>query len=212
MAWIQEQLAAVPAWLALLIVFLLPMAEPSLPLLGMLFPSQTALMASGVLAHHGALPLPAAIAMAVLGALAGNVIGHLVGRRWGSRLAANLPARVTDSPGYRAALHTVGTYSARAVLLGRFNAVLRTLVPVMCGAVGVPWTRFLGLSLLGSLLWAPSCVAVGMIAGGSWQKWGGSGVLAAGGAVLLLTSSLPMLLSYLGSRKAQANATLTTAG
>jgi membrane protein DedA with SNARE-associated domain len=119
---------------------------------------------------------------------------------------------VTGSPGYRAALHTVGAYSARAVLLGRFNAVLRTLVPVMCGAVGVPWARFVGLSLLGSLLWAPSCVAVGMVAGGSWQKWGGSGVLAAGGAVLLLTSSLPMLLSYLSSRKAQANAPLTSAG
>jgi hypothetical protein len=37
-------------------------------------------------------------------------------------------------------------------------------------------------------------------------------VLAAGGAVLLLTSSLPMLLSYLSSRRAQANAPLTTAG
>jgi membrane protein DedA with SNARE-associated domain len=204
MAWIQEQLAAVPAWLTLLIVFLLPMAEPSLPLLGMLLPSQTALMASGVLAHHGSLPVSAAIAMAVLGALAGNVIGHLLGRRWGPRL--------TGSRGYRAALHTVGTYSARAVLLGRFNAALRTLVPVMCGAAGVPWARYLGLSLLGSLLWAPSCVAVGLLAGGSWQKWGGSGVLAAGSAVLLLTSSLPMLLSYLSSRRSQASAGLTTAG
>ncbi|MGY0017684.1 DedA family protein [Streptomyces sp. cg35] len=211
MAWIQEQLAAVPAWLTLLIVFLLPMAEPALPLLGMLLPSQTALMASGVLAHHGSLPVPAAIAMAVLGALAGNVVGHLVGRRWGPRLAANLPARVTGSRSYRTALHTVGTYSARAVLLGRFNAALRTLVPVMCGAAGVPWARYLGLSLLGSLLWAPSCVAVGLIAGGSWQKWGGSGVLAGASAALLLTSSLPMLLSYRKTRNAQAAAELTTA-
>jgi membrane protein DedA with SNARE-associated domain len=206
-------LAAVPAWLTLLIVFLLPMAEPSLPLLGMLLPSQTALRASGVLAHHGALPVSAAIAMAVLGALAGKVIGHLLGRRRGPRLTANLPARVTGSGGYRAALHTVGTYSAGAVLLGRFNAALRTLVvPVRCGAAGVPWARYLGLSLLGSLLWAPSCVAVGLLAGGSWQKWGGSGVLAAGSAVPLLTSSLPMLLSYLSSRRSQASAGLTTAG
>ncbi|MFE9029234.1 hypothetical protein ACFYOA_23740 [Streptomyces iakyrus] len=49
-------------------------------------------------------------------------------------------------------------------------------------------------------------------AGGSWPKWGGSGVFAAGGAVLLVTSSLPMLLSYLSSRKAPANAPLTSAG
>jgi hypothetical protein len=55
-------------------------------------------------------------------------------------------------------------------------------------------------------------VAVGLIAGGSWQKCGGSGVLAGAGAAVLLTSSLPMLLSYLSGRKAQASAGLTTAG
>ncbi|MGX1756550.1 DedA family protein [Streptomyces lydicus] len=211
MAWIQEQLAAVPVWPALLIAFLLPMAEPALPLLGVLLPSQTALMASGVLAQHGSLPVPGVIAVAVLGALVGNVLGHLVGRRWGANLAAHLPTRVTNSHGYRTALDMVGTYSARAVLLGRFNAALRTLVPLICGAAGVSWGRFVGLSLLGSLLWAPGCVAVGLLAGGSWQRWGGSGVLAGASAALLLTSCVPMLLAYRKARNARS-AGLTTAG
>lgn len=195
MDWLQTQLSAVPVWLTLVIVFLLPTMEPVLPVLGMLLPSQTALVVSGVLAHHGTLPLAGALTVAVLGAVAGNVLGHLVGRMWGARIAAGLPARVTQSRKYRAALSAVSTYSGRAVLLGRFNVALRTMVPVMSGTVRVPWSRYLLWSVVGSLLWAPACVVMGLLAGSSWQQWGGSGVLAGASVLLLVTTSLPALLS-----------------
>ncbi len=195
MDWLEAQLSTVPVWLTLVIVFLLPTVEPVLPVLGMLLPSQTALVVSGVLTHQGSLPLAGALTAAVLGAVAGNLLGHAVGRVWGGRLAAGLPARVTESRKYRAALSAVSTYSGRAVLLGRFNVALRTMVPVMCGTVRVPWGPYLGWSVLGSLLWAPSCVALGLLAGSSWQQWGGSGVLVEASVLLLVTTSLPPLLS-----------------
>lgn len=200
MSWLGAVLAVAPVWLMLVVVFLLPAVEPVVPVVGMLFPSQTVLVASGVLANRGVLPVVGAFTVAVLGAVAGNVLGHAVGRRWGARISASLPERMTRSRAYGAALGTVGTYYGRAVLLGRFNGGLRSLVPVLCGTVRVPWAPYLGWSLLAALLWAPACVGTGLLAGSSWQKWGGSGVLAVASVVLLLTTSLPLLLSARKSR------------
>lgn len=44
-------------WPTLVIVFPLPVGEPPVPLVGVLFPSRTALVASGALTHHGMLPV-----------------------------------------------------------------------------------------------------------------------------------------------------------
>ncbi|MZG06585.1 DedA family protein [Streptomyces sp. SID5614] len=208
----EAMFAVVPVWLTLVFLFLLPAVEPAVPVVGMLFPSQTALVASGVLVHHGVLPVAGVFALAVAGALAGNVLGYGVGRRWGDRLEGALPGRLTGSRSYRLALATVGARHGRAVLLGRFNGGLRTLVPALCGSVQVPWRPYLGWSLLAALLWAPCCVGIGLLAGSSWEKWGGSGVLACASVVLLLTTSVPLLLTARGEHTRAARASCAEEG
>lgn len=162
--------AVVPVWPTLVIVFPLPVVEPAVPLVGVLFPSRTALVASGALTHHGVLPVEGVFAPAAAGAPAGHVLGYGVGRRRGDRLEGALPGRLAGSRSYRPAPATVGARHSRAGLFGRFNGGLRTPVPALCGSVRAPWRPYPGWSVPAALLWAPCCVGLGLLAGGPWRS------------------------------------------
>jgi membrane protein DedA with SNARE-associated domain len=51
------------------------------------------------------------------------------------------------------------------VFVGRFVAVLRTLVPTLCGATRMPLRRYFLWALVSSAVWAPSCVLIGYVLG-----------------------------------------------
>src|SRR5688572_682906 len=78
-------LTGLPPWLVLVFVALLPALEAS-AFVGLLIPGETAVLAGGVAAHAGLVPLWAVALVAALGAVAGDQVGYLVGRRYGPRL------------------------------------------------------------------------------------------------------------------------------
>ncbi|MGW7602471.1 DedA family protein [Streptomyces sp. WAC05858] len=192
MAWLEDELSAMPVWWALSLVFLLPALEPALPVVGMLLPSQTALVTGGVLAHRGVLPVAGVLAGAVFGSLAGNLLGYAVGRKCGAGVTARLLPRVVASHRCGTFAGVVRRYSGRAVVLGRFNMALRAFVPLVCGTARLPLRRFLAWSLLGGLLWGPAFVSLGLLAGASWQEWGGPGMAAGASILVLLITTLPV--------------------
>ncbi|MEW1721599.1 DedA family protein [Streptomyces sp. NPDC093109] len=146
-------------------VLLLPALEAALPAIGALMPGQTAAVMGGTLAWHGHVAVEATLLTAFTGAVLGNLAGYAVGRRWQGRLTDRLGARSRPSRYAGLALGLVERRGASAVFVGRFTVVLRTLVPALCGAAGIPLRSYLLWSVLSSTIWASAFVLIGYVIG-----------------------------------------------
>lgn len=176
-------LVALPPALVLALVFLLPALEAS-TFLGLLVPGEIAVLVGGVLAHEGRLPLWAVVVAAVAGAALGDQVGYLVGRRYGRRLLNRVPRRFVRSGELHRALDLVRRRGAMAVVLGRWAAALRALVPGLAGMSGIPQRTFTLANVTGGALWALTVAVLGYLAGASYRLlerrlgWGGEALLA----------------------------------
>ena len=176
-------LVALPPALVLALVFLLPALEAS-TFLGLLVPGEIAVLVGGVLAHEGRLSLWAVVVAAVAGAALGDQVGYLVGRRYGRRLLNRVPRRFVRSGELHRALDLVRRRGAMAVVLGRWAAALRALVPGLAGMSGIPQRTFTLANVTGGALWALTVAVLGYLAGASYRLlerrlgWGGEALLA----------------------------------
>lgn len=159
-------LTALPVWLVVVLAGLLPALEAS-TLVGLVVPGETAVLAGGVVAHTGAAPLWLVIAAAVIGAVVGDQVGFRLGRHYGPRLLTRFP-RVAGSRSLDRAIRLVRRRGAVAVLLGRWAAALRALVPSVAGISGVSPVRFTVANLVGGAIWAAVVATVGYLAGASY--------------------------------------------
>jgi membrane protein DedA with SNARE-associated domain len=162
-----QHLLTMPAWLAVLVVFVLPALEAS-AFVGFLFPGETAVVLGGVLASRGHLSLAAVLAAAVLGAIIGDAVGYGVGRRWGRRILDRTMGRIVKPEHLDKAQGALARRGGWTVLVGRFTVALRVLVPGLAGMGGMPFRRFAVFNVTGGLLWATSMATAGYLAGNSW--------------------------------------------
>jgi undecaprenyl-diphosphatase len=180
MSILLRELTRVPPWVLLLVVFALPALEAS-TLLGVVIPAEIAVLLGGVFAHEGRVPLLAVMAVAALGAVLGDSIGYAVGTKLGPRLFSR-SSGVTRQRLDRAQAF-VQRYGGPAVLLGRWVALLRALVPSVAGASRLPYRRFAAYNVVGGTLWAVAVAGIGFAAGAAYPRaeryLGWSGVLIA---------------------------------
>ena len=167
MTQVVEWLLALPPLLVLVAALLLPALEAS-ALVALVVPGETAVFVAGVVAHGGRLPLAAVIAAAAVGAVLGDQIGYRIGRRWGPGLVSRLPARL------RTRSEQVTSFVARrgrwAVVLGRWTALLRALVPGVAGASGMAPRDFALFNVLGGVTWAVVISLLGYGAGAAYAS------------------------------------------
>lgn len=192
---LMSALTALPPALILLAVFLLPAAEASV-FVGLLVPGETAVIAAGVLAHAGVLPLWAVMVCAAAGAIVGDQIGYRVGRRYGPALLDRLPRWLRQRGQHQRVLSLVKRRGALAVVLGRWTASLRALVPGVAGMSGLSSRTFGWANAAGGTVWAVAVTLLGYLAGAGYRQVEqqlniGSGVLFGG---LALTAVLLWLL------------------
>ncbi|GAB2657017.1 DedA family protein [Kribbella swartbergensis] len=129
---------------------------------GFVVPGETALIVAGFAARQGWIALWPMIGIAIAAAVLGDSAGYEIGRRFGPALRASRWGRlVGDRRWYRAdaLLHR---YGGRAVLLGRFTAGLRALVPGMAGMARMRYLHtFLPWNIAGAVAWGTACVLLG---------------------------------------------------
>jgi membrane-associated protein len=157
-----------PPVLVLGLVFLLPALESS-AFLGLVVPGEIAVLLGGVVAHEGRLALWSVVVAAVLGAVVGDQIGYLVGRRYGTPLLERMPRRLVKPDELERALRLVRTRGAVAVVVGRWAAVLRALVPGIAGISGMRHAVFTMANVAGGLVWAVVITGLGYVAGASYR-------------------------------------------
>jgi membrane-associated protein len=156
-------------------------------LIGLLLPGDSVVLLAGTTVT-GPSRFAAVVAVGTLGSLLGESIGYLLGRRYGERVRGSGVGRRLGEDAWAGAESFLTGRGGRAVAAARFVAVVHAVVPVVAGAVGMPYRRFLGWSALGAAGWSATYVGVGALAGASWRQYGerlGMAALAVLGLVVL---------------------------
>jgi membrane protein DedA with SNARE-associated domain len=158
---------AVNPW-GYVILFALTALEAS-AFVGLFVPGETALLLGGFLAYQGKLHLAVVIVVTVFGGILGDSAGYEIGRHLGERIRRTRFGRKIGEERWERARAYVRQKGGRAVLLGRFVGILRALVPAVAGDSRMPYSTFLLWNLIGALVWGPSVVVAGYLAGRSWR-------------------------------------------
>jgi membrane-associated protein len=176
-----DHLLGVAPGVAYIVIGTLVFAEAAL-FVGFVLPGETAVILGGVLAAAHRLSLPALLVLVVVTAIVGDTVGYEVGKRAGPRVLASRSLRRHASrlDGARAFLRRRG---GSAVLLARFTAFLRAVMPALAGLSQMPYRRFLAWNAAGAMIWGVGVVLVGFFAGDSYRMV--EQVLGRSSAVLL---------------------------
>lgn len=157
-----DWLALYPEWLAFAL-FLTAFLE-SLALAGIIIPGVAILFAIAALAGQTSMPIATALLWAGAGAVAGDGLSFALGRQFHGRLDRLWP--LNRYPG----LITKGerffqSHGGKSVIIGRFVGPVRPIIPLVAGALLMPWRRFLAFNLSSAVGWAPVYVLPGYLVG-----------------------------------------------
>ncbi len=123
--------------------------------LGLPVPGETVLVAAALYAGStGELDILAVVLAAAIGATLGNIAGFLVGRGLGAPVLERYGPRIGfDRRRLLLGQYLFRHYGGLVIVLGRFTPLLRAFAALLAGANRMPWGRFLGWTVVGSLLW-----------------------------------------------------------
>ena len=155
-------------WEAYALVGALVFSEAAI-LVGFVFPGETAVIVGGVAASRGHVNIVTLIVVVVACGIGGDSVGYLVGAKFGQRL---LDVRVLRNRQHliRAALEQLKRRGALAVIVGRFTAFLRAVVPGLAGMSSMPYRIFLPANATGGILWGTGFCLLGYFVGHAYTK------------------------------------------
>lgn len=167
-ATLVDKVLHLPAAVVITLVFLLPALESSI-FLGVVFPGEIAVLVGGVCAAQGRTPIAAVLVAASLGAVLGDQVGYVVGREWGVQVLRRVPDRLLDDERLDKGRAYIRRLGAKGVVLGRWTAALRAIVPGLAGMARMHYTRFLIANVVGGVVWAVAVAELGYAAGDSYK-------------------------------------------
>ncbi|HEX3621993.1 MAG TPA: bifunctional DedA family/phosphatase PAP2 family protein [Acidimicrobiales bacterium] len=189
-AGLLDHLASLASPWGYVVVGMLAMLEAS-AFVGLVVPGEAALLVGGFLVSQGRATLAIMIAAAVVGAIVGDSIGYEVGRHLGPSLRRSRVGRWVGEQRWERTEAYLQHHGGRAVFLGRFVGVLRAMVPTIAGLSQMPYRTFLPWNAAGGLVWAPTFVLIGYVAGGSYHRvadWAGKASTVLAVLVLLVVA------------------------
>jgi len=154
-------------WVAYTVIGALVFGETAV-FLGFVLPGETAAVLGGVLASRGQLSLATLCVVVVVAAVTGPLVGYEIGKRTGDRLFAARALRRVPG-GAEQARKALRDRGGLAVLLGRFVAFLRAIMPAAAGAVQVPYRTFLIYNVVGGVVWGVGYCLLGYLAGSAYS-------------------------------------------
>ena len=163
-----DLLLGVPPALALVIIAALVFGEAAL-FFGFVLPGETAVVYGGVLADAGKVSVVVVLLVVIVAAVVGDSVGFEVGRMLGPRLG-RAPVLRHHPDRFAAAQEYLRRRGGRAVVMGRFTAFLRAVMPGLAGASRMEYPRFLVFNVAGGVLWGSACVLLGYFAAHSINR------------------------------------------
>lgn len=155
-----------PTWL-IVVCALLVFAEDAI-FVGFVVPGETAAVIAGVATAIHAVPLWVAIVAIVGAAIVGDTVGYEVGKHYLSRVLKTKPL-LRHEAGVEKASDFLRRKGGIAVLLGRFTAFFRAMMPALAGSARMPYGRFLKWNAIGGIVWGTTFVGAGHVAGRAYN-------------------------------------------
>jgi membrane-associated protein len=153
--------------------------------------------------HYLDFPLPLLVLFMVLAAIAGDFTGYAKGRWLGPKLFNKPDARFFKQSYLDKTRDFYEKYGIWAFVIGRFLPVIRTLIPMLAGASGIPLKKFSYLNVLGAVVWIGTLTPLGYFLGAAYP-----GIMKYSLYFLLgfiLIASAPMLKIINPFRKKEAD-------
>ena len=144
--------------------FLLVFCEDAL-FFGFVLPGETVLVAAAVLANDGDANIWIVWAVAVAAAILGDGVGYEIGKRYGPRLRSSKLGHRVGARHWDRAAELLKARGGISVLIGRWIAVLRALVPPTAAMAGLRFRTFLVWNAIGGIAWATVYCLIGYLAG-----------------------------------------------
>jgi len=150
-------------------LFFIIFAEVGLAV-GFFLPGDSLLVVSGLMSAAGKLNVLLVMLAFFLGSVIGDSTGYWTGRAMGKTLFNRESSWIFKPSRVEKAKHFFEKYGVKTVILARFIPIVRTFAPLVVGATGMPYSRFLPFSIIGGLLWIPSMVLAGYFLGGVIER------------------------------------------
>jgi membrane protein DedA with SNARE-associated domain len=180
-----ELIKAHSDWAAV-VMFVTAFGE-SFPVLGLLFPGTSVLIAAGALLAAGTLPTWPILIGAVLGAVLGDAVSYWLGGRFGHTIARMWP--FTRHPDLLpSGMRFFQRHGGKSVFVGRFFGPVRAVIPLAAGIMQMPPRRFWLANIASAVVWAPMLLFAGDMIGKAGER-----LIGSADAVVLVFAVLTVL-------------------
>ncbi|NWL79059.1 DedA family protein [Pseudomonas taiwanensis] len=183
------------------ILFLVIFCETGLVVTPFL-PGDSLLFIAGAVSAGGAMDPWLLGGLLMVAAISGDSLNYLVGRTAGERLFSNPNSKIFRRDYLQRTHDFYDRHGGKTVTLARFLPIVRTFAPFVAGVGRMPYPRFLGFSVLGTILWVGGLVTLGYFFGNvPFIKQNLSLMIV----VIIGISLLPMMIGFARSHFRPAN-------
>jgi membrane-associated protein len=148
----------------LLAVGFIIFAESGL-LIGFFLPGDTLLLAAGLFASQGKLPLGWLLVTVILSAIIGYQVGYKIGEKAGPKVFKRKGGILFREDYVERTNVFLAKYGGATVVVARFIAHIRTFVSVIAGAGRMDKTQYFLYNVLGGTLWGAGITLLGYLLG-----------------------------------------------
>jgi len=170
------------------IIFGVAMLDAFFPLV----PSETTVIAAGVLAAQGDLRIELVLIAAAAGAICGDNVTFWIGKTLGERIAGKIftgkRRRHLDW-----AHQTVEERGGYLIVIARFIPAGRTAVTFACGSLDWAWTRFIKFDIVAGVIWGAYASLLGYFGGKTFEDSPFKGFIVAFAIALAITCGVEVV-------------------
>lgn len=130
-------------------------------------PGDTLLLTAGLFANPDKNQLNITILLLLLpvASILGDNTNFWIGRYFGKILFRNPNSKVFKREYLSKAQVFYHRHGGKAVIMGKFLAVVRTVVPFVAGMEAMPYAKFFPLSVISAFIWTSTCTLAGFFLG-----------------------------------------------
>jgi len=139
------------------------------------------------------------IVLLCLAANIGDVLNYTIGYRIGPKVFGSESSRLLNKKHLLEAQRFYEKHGRKTIILARFVPIIRTFAPFVAGVGKMPFSRFIGFSIGGGMLWVLVVTLAGVFFGGQpWVQKHFEVVVIA----IVVISVIPVAIHALQQRKA----------
>jgi membrane-associated protein len=130
-------------------------------LAGFFLPGDSLLFSVGVASGAAGINVYFACSLLMAAAILGDNLGYFLGHHAGPKIFSRPKSRFFHPDQIQRTKAFYERYGARAIMYARFIPIIRSCTPFIAGVARMPYTRFLGFSLVGGVVWIASITTLG---------------------------------------------------